>query len=164
MAVRRPVFIDTSTGELTRFATTDTVANDVDFSTVTNPAAAAAGANDIVPGTPVYQTTTADQVAEADASALATAEVSGLAIETIPEDGGTGSIQSDGRLTLTTAQWDAVTGGSGGLTTGSKYFLSLTTGQLTTTAPSADGEVIASVGKAQSTTVLHINITRIIIL
>lgn len=40
-----------------------------------------------------------------------------------------------GKLTLTTAEWDAVTGGSGGLVDGNHYWLSSTTGGLTSSQP-----------------------------
>lgn len=162
MPARRPVYIDTTTGELTRFSATDTFANEVDFLTVTNPAAAAAGANDIPPGSPVY-CLSAGQVAKAKADALSTAKVLALATETIPEDNGSGVTQTDGRLTLTTSQWDAITGQSGGLTACSKYYLDpATAGRLTTTAPSADGQILSPVGTAESSTVFEISIgTRI---
>lgn len=164
MAARRPVYIDTTTGELTRFSATDTFANEVDFLTVTNPAAAAAGANDIPPGAPVY-CIAADQVAEAQANALATAKVIALATETIPKNNGSGVAQTDGRLTLTTGQWDTITGQVGGLTAGSKYYLSPTTsGQMTTAPPSADGQVLSPLGTAKSTTAFEITIgTRIVL-
>jgi len=70
-----------------------------------------------------------------------------------------GSIQTDGILTATTGQWDAVTGQTGGLTVGSIYYLSPTTaGQLTVTPPSAVGHFVARIGKAISETSLEITI------
>jgi hypothetical protein len=64
-----------------------------------------------------------------------------------------------GPLTLTTQQWDAITTQTGGLTLGVPYYLSATTGRLTTTAPSAGGTFIAPVGVAVSHTTLMIQIS-----
>ena len=164
MAAQRPVYFDPTTGELTRFSTTDIFANEVDFLTVTNPAAEAAGANDIPPGTPIY-CSGADEVAESQANALSTAKAIALAAETIPEDSGVGQAQTDGRLTLTTGEWDAVTGDTGGLTPGARYYVSPTTaGMLTTTAPSTDGQVVVPIGSAKSATIMEISFgTRIVL-
>lgn len=61
-----------------------------------------------------------------------------------------------GRLVLTTAQWDARTGDSGGLTAGDYYWLSSTAGGLTKTQPASGyGQCV---GVAESTTVLLVNI------
>lgn len=71
-----------------------------------------------------------------------------------------GDVQLEGILEATTGQWDAVTGQSGGLTTGSTYYLSMTTpGALTTTAPTSSGLVV-QIGKALSTTRFDISIRR----
>lgn len=64
-----------------------------------------------------------------------------------------------GPLSLTTAQWDAVTTQTGGLTLGVPYYLSATTGRLTTTAPSAGGTFVAPVGVALSHTTLMVQIS-----
>jgi hypothetical protein len=67
--------------------------------------------------------------------------------------------------TATTAQWDAVTGGTGGLIPGSMYFLDPTTvGMLTTTAPTASGQVVVDVGRASSTTDLEISLNLSVLL
>src|SRR5882672_7609605 len=108
MAVRRPVYIDTATGELTRFGTTDSV-NEVDFLSVTNNTGGA-----LVIGTPVYPNGVADEVAKADAGALATAKVVGLVADVSIANAGVGNVLTDGRLIATTGQWDAVTGQVGG--------------------------------------------------
>lgn len=164
MAAQRPIYFDPTTGELSRFSPTDTFANEVDFLDVTNPAAAAAGANDIPPGAPVY-CSGANQVAEALADSLSTARAIGLAEGTIPEDNGAGRVQTDGRLTLTTGQWDTITGGSGGLTPGARYYVDPSTaGMLITTAPSTDGDVVVPIGTAKSATLMEISIgTRIVL-
>lgn len=49
--------------------------------------------------------------------------------------GAEGQAVNSGQLELATAQWDAITGGSGGLTPGSDYFLSDTTDGNITLAP-----------------------------
>lgn len=68
------------------------------------------------------------------------------------------TLQFSGPLTLTTVQWDARTGGSGGLAAGFWYYLSASTpGGLTTTAPSAGGEFVTAVGFAEDATTLIIN-------
>jgi hypothetical protein len=54
-------------------------------------------------------------------------------------------------MSASTAQWDVVTGQTGGLTPGAMYFLSNSTdGALTTTAPSTG--YICPIGRALSTT------------
>jgi len=60
-------------------------------------------------------------------------------------------------LQLDTEDWDAVTGGSGGLTLNALYYLSSTTaGHLTTVKPVAGGTLVAPVGRAVSATELLI--------
>jgi len=91
----------------------------------------------------------------AQANASATRLVTGLVLDTSVNNGAAGNIATDGVLTATTAQWDVVTGGSGGLTAGSKYFLSNgTAGGITATAPTTG--YLVYVGKALSTTQLQI--------
>lgn len=94
----------------------------------------------------------------AQANAQSTIRVAGLALAgaaiAAPVD-----ILTDGILTATTGEWDAVTGDTGGLTPGSDYFLSAATGGgLTLTAPTAAGEFVVRVGHAVSTTELEIEI------
>jgi len=91
----------------------------------------------------------------AQANASTTRLVTGLVLDTSVNNGAAGNIATDGVLTATTAQWDVVTGGSGGLTAGSKYFLSNgTAGGITATAPTTG--YLVYVGKALSTTQLQI--------
>lgn len=61
-----------------------------------------------------------------------------------------------GKATLTTGQWDAVTGDVGGLTAGDYYWLSSTAGGLTRTQPTSG--IAQRVGVALSTTVLLVTI------
>ncbi len=108
--------------------------------------------------TPVYQTGVANEVAKAQANAVGTSKVMGLLTEAIA-DGASGYALTDGRIVGTTGEWDAVTGQVGGLTPGSDYYLDpATAGELTTTVPTADGQVLAPVGKAASTTEFDITI------
>lgn len=62
-----------------------------------------------------------------------------------------------GELALTTAQWDAVTGQSGGLTPSAIYYLGLAPGTLTTTPPSSSGQLVCQVGRAMSATSLFVS-------
>ncbi|MEX0827571.1 MAG: hypothetical protein WD005_01325 [Haliea sp.] len=158
MSLQRPLKYDPTTGEIARFAADDFI-NEVDFLTVNNETGAP-----LIKCTPVYQTATANEVAKAQADAIATARVIALLVDAIA-DGTSGSALSDGRMSASTAEWDAVTGQTGGLTPGSKYYVSPTTaGMLTTTAPTADGHVVAPVGTAKSTVEFEVSIgTRVVL-
>jgi hypothetical protein len=105
--------------------------------------------------TPVY-IVTADKIAPAKADAVGTVKVVALATAAIAVSAA-GICQIEGILVATTGQWDAVTGGSGGLTAGSVYYLSAATaGGITTTAPTTG--YVAQIGIALSTTELNIQI------
>lgn len=111
----------------------------------------------IVIGTPMYQAGSND-ARRTIATSLAAATVIGLCLSTSVANGAAAVIQTDGIFVATTGQWDAVTGGSGGLTIGSRYYVSTSAGGLTATAPSTIGQIVAQVGKAISTTELLIEI------
>lgn len=66
-----------------------------------------------------------------------------------------GSVQSSGPLTLSTADWDAQTGGSGGLTPGAIYYNGVN-GALVTTPPTASGSYSAIVGVAETAETMNI--------
>ena len=67
-------------------------------------------------------------------------------------------LQYAGPLTLTTAQWDARTSGSGGLFAGLWYYLSPSTpGAITATAPSVGGEFVTPIGYAYDATTMIVN-------
>lgn len=101
----------------------------------------------------------------AQADALSTSEVLGLVYDASIAAAASGGILTDGKLTATTGQWDAVTGDVGGLTAGDRYYLDETTaGNITSTAPTADGDVVAPIGTALSTTEMEINIEHTILL
>lgn len=95
-------------------------------------------------------------VRKATANAAGTSDVTGLAYADI-NAATNGVIATSGEMTATTAQWDAVTGQTGGLTPGARYFLDNTTaGRITTTPPSSG--YICPVGKAISTTKMLVRI------
>lgn len=97
---------------------------------------------------------------KAQANAAGTKDVIGLVAQSPSiANGVSGAITIDGQLSATTAQWDAVTGGSGGLVFKTRYYLDPTTsGKLTSTAPSTVGQFVCEVGIAESTTDMKINI------
>lgn len=109
--------------------------------------------------TPVYASG-AGQVNKAQADSASTKNVLGLiADEDVPPTS-EGAVQSDGIFTATTGEWDAVTGDVGGLVVGSKYYLdAATAGMLSATVPSTQGDYVAMVGIALSTTEMEISIT-----
>lgn len=152
--------LDTVSGDLTTLSgDVDTLSTDFD---ALNDSFNVTMQNDdpmvaIPPGTPVY-VSGANLVDLAKADAASTAVVLGLATASIAGDEA-GVLRTSGALTLTTGQWDAVTGGSGGLTAGSVYYLSeATAGLLTTTAPSMMGEQVVPVGIALNATTLLVRV------
>lgn len=154
MPARKPlVIINGVTQQLPAGDTLDASASEVDVVSLTNAAGSAA-----VIGIPVY-ISAANAFQPARANASGTCDVAGLVKDTSIAAGASGSVQTDGVFTASTAQWDAVTGGTGGLTPGAIYYLSAgTAGRLTATAPSSTGEFVSRVGKALSTTALEITI------
>ncbi len=117
-----------------------------------------ANAGAIVIGTPVYSSA-AGSVNKGQANASGTAKVIGLVRDASIGAAAVGTIQTDGILNATTAQWDAVAGTTGGLTFGSLYFLSAATvGLLTATAPTTAGQLNVRVGRAISATEMVIGV------
>lgn len=101
----------------------------------------------------------AGTVALAQANASATKGVIGLVKDTSIAASASGAIQTDGVLTASAAQWDAVigSGNTGGLTPGATYYLSAATaGGITSTAPSTQGQYVVPIGVALSPTALDI--------
>jgi hypothetical protein len=119
----------------------------------------------VVIGAPVY-TSANDTFLKAQANAATTEKVTGLVAQAPSiANGATGPVQTDGVLSATTAQWDAVAGTTGGLTAGSYYYLDpATSGKITATAPSTVGQYVRRLGKAISTTELLIMIEPSILL
>lgn len=97
----------------------------------------------------------------ATANAAGTKDVIGLVMATSIASSVAGPVATSGTVTATTTQWDAVTGQTGGLTFGARYYLSNTTAGALTTTPPTSGYVI-QVGVALSTTKLALNIGPVI--
>lgn len=115
---------------------------------------------DLMFGQPVYQIDQSN-AGLACANSAETRNVLGLVSDTvIPMHTGTGNVQTNGALTGTIAQWEAVTGIAGGLTPNKDYFLDIITGWLTTSPSFADGNHLCFVGTALSTTEFLIKIQR----
>ena len=113
--------------------------------------------SDVIPGTPIYVTNLA-RLEIAQASGLPQARMVGI-VTSATLAGFAADAQTQDVLTLTTGQWDAVTGGTGGLTPGSVYYLSATAGELTTTPPATPASVYNTrAGIAISSTQLDIKI------
>ena len=153
MASRKPLVLNG--GQIEQLQSGDTLnaaVTEVDVVARTNDEAGA-----IVIGAPVYVFDN-DGVKKAQANASGTAKVLGLVTNSSVSAGASATIQTNGVLTATTTQWDAITGQSGGLTAGSYYFLDpSTSGKLTTTAPTSAGQLVVNVGLALSTTEMQIN-------
>ena len=103
------------------------------------------------------------QVVPAKADLGATAFVVGLYVAAA---GGLGpvvrpvTVKNTGPVELTTAEWDAITGESGGLTVDERYYLSAATaGKLTGTPPVGTGTFQTLVGIALSTTQLLLQLS-----
>lgn len=108
-------------------------------------------------GSPVYSSA-AGAFSLAKGDTMAHALCIGLVQVDIP-NGISGTVQFTGPLTLTTAQWDARTGGSGGLAFGTKYYVDpATAGMLTTIAPSTVGQFLTLVGVGISPTQMKLQL------
>ena len=155
MAAQKPLVI--IAGQIQQLPVGDTLAaaaTEVDVIAKLN-----ANAGTIVIGTPVYPSS-ATQVDKAGAAAAGTRRVLGLMQSVSTASGVSGFVQTDGVLTASTAQWDAVAGTTGGLAAGTVYYLSATAGLLTATAPSTSGHYVCEVGMALSPTELEIDTHR----
>ena len=155
MALKKPLVI--TAGQVQQLQAGDVLdvalTGEVDIVSLENE-----NAGTIVIGTPVYASS-AGKVDKALADDAGTVELIGLVQPTTILTTASGNIQTDGVLTATTAQWDAVTGDTGGLTAGSIYYLDPdTAGLLTTTAPSTTGDFAVRIGKGLSTTDMEISI------
>jgi hypothetical protein len=158
MAERKPLVLD-SNGNITQLQSGDTldaVAKEVDAFGMINEEI-----NPIVKLSPVY-VSSAGSVKNSQANAPATHKVLGLAMTTIAPTA-IGAIQTDGQVTGTIAEWNAITGQVGGLTPGATYFLDeANLGRLRVT-PNTTGSLVV-IGEALSTTALDLNIEKPILL
>ena len=106
----------------------------------------------------------ADAVNKAQANAIGTKDVLGLALTAVAA-AASGIVQTNGIVALTTAQWDAIAGTTGGLTFNTRYFLSpAQPGLMTATVPTTVGQYVAEIGRALSTTELRVEPTTPILL
>lgn len=160
MALRKPLVLNAGTVQQLQSADTlDAVQSGGDAIVQTN-----ANAGSIVIGAPVYSSAN-NSVDKAQANAAGTSRVLGLVRDTSIGAAATGAIQTNGVLTATTGQWDAVFGTTGGLTVNTRYYLSATTAGLgTATAPTTTGQYVTLLGTALSTTDFNVNIEPTILL
>lgn len=118
----------------------------------------------VAAGSPVYSAG-AGTFDKAKADSLST---SALIIGLLQADTATtasGDVQDTSGLTLTTGQWDARTGQTGGLTPDAAYYVDPTTaGKLTSVAPTTVGQVVAPIGVALSTTIMLVRIGQSVLL
>lgn len=159
MALRKPLVL--SGGQIQQLQTGDTLdaaQSGGDVIVLTNDEAGA-----LIQGNVVYMDAV-DGVKKAKADAAGTAKPVGLSVGA-PAAAASGQIMIAGILTLTTAQWDAAFGTTGGLAFGTLYYLSAATAGLgTVTAPSTVGNYVVELGIALSTTELLVRIRQTILL
>jgi len=147
MAVKKPIVI--TNGQLEQLQTGDSI----DLGNIVTRNNNEAGA--MVVGNIVYINGANAQLAQADAQS--TIRVAGFVVT-----GGAAAspvdIKTEGIVTLTTGEWDAVAGTTGGLTPGATLFLSAAVaGEGTETSPTAAGEFVVRCGHALSATELEID-------
>lgn len=117
----------------------------------------------VVVGKAVYLLANGTGAALADANGTAPARnVMGLVSVGAPGSGGNVTVLEEGELTLTTAQWDAVAGTTGGLAAFTEYYLSGTPGAITATVPATTGDTDIVVGIAKSATVMHVRVRHVL--
>ncbi len=154
MALRKPlVIISGIVQQMSSADVLDASVAEVDVISKTNGNAGA-----VVCGAPVYAKSDTEYD-KGRANASGTIRIIGLQKDASVAAAGTGIIQTDGILPLTTVQWDAVAGTTGGLIFNTVYYLDpATAGKITSTAPSAAGQYVVPVGIALSTTELDIDL------
>ena len=161
MTIRKPLVIGTD-GRIQQLQSSDTIQVATTQTDVIAKQNNEAGA--IVIGTPVYANA-ATGVKKAQANAVSTSQVIGLVYDASITNGVSGQIATDGFLTATTTQWDAVAGTTGGLAFNTLYFLDpATPGKITATVPVTVGQCVVAIGTAMSTTDLDINIQEYVLL
>lgn len=148
MALKKPLVL--TNGEVEQLQPGDYI-SEVDLVQLVN-----GEASTIAKGTPVY-IFSADTCKKAKADAAGTSCTFGLVAASNITTGVAGGIQTNGVLAATTGEWDAITGGSGGLTANTKYYLSNATAGTLTSTPVSTG-YSQRVGIAISSTELEIDI------
>lgn len=131
MTLRKQIVYNASTGKAEVLQTGDYVSS-TDIPTYIN-----GDSGSHIPGQVVYPSA-AGTVQKARANAAGTMPAIALAQTTVA-NGVSGAYQSDGTISLTTAEWDAVAGTTGGLTAKTEYFVSGATAGLLTATPPATG-------------------------
>ena len=154
MSLRKPlVLVDGRIRQIAASDTIDALISEVDVINQQNN-----NVSSVIIGSPVYNDG-AGTVDLAQADAVGTVEVLGFVKDATIAAAASGAIQTDGIMVATTAQWDTVTGDSGGLTAGAVYFLDPDTpGKITKTAPTTVGDFVVRLGKAVSTTEFEITV------
>jgi hypothetical protein len=155
MAIKKPLVIGTN-GLPQQIQSGDTITvpnSGTDLQGMINGEAGA-----VVIGAPMY-ISAAGTVKKAQSNAAGTADVFGLMFDVSTAAAASGQVAKNGLVTATTGQWDAVTGQTGGLTFGAKYFLDpATAGRMTTTPPTTVGQLVVLLGTAQSSTEMDVDI------
>jgi len=162
MALRRPIVLGT-TGRKELLQAGDTL--DIGYSPLGIDFTNTSGSS-IPAGTPVYVVGTTVHLSD-QGGGDSTSWVQGLVTATVAGNA-SGRIQFSGLLTLTTAEWDAVAGTTGGLTPNAKlWFHTTVAGKLTGTLPNISSTInkyLISIGRAQSATTLEIRISARVLL
>jgi hypothetical protein len=157
MALRLPLVI--VNGQISQLPAGDTLNAPVSAPETLSQTAAST----MIAGQVVYNNS-ADSIEKAKADASGTSKPVGMCQAAITA-AASGNIVVNGVLTLTTAQWDALAGTTGGLAAGTVYYLSPTTpGLITSTPPSTIGQFLVELGMAISTTELKVQIRQTIAL
>lgn len=152
MAIKKPLVL--TNGEIEQLQSGDTIDVQPDSYEATFTST-------VIAGEPVY-IDGGSSVDQAQANASATSDVAGLAATAVTA-ASTGTVIFNGTVTLTTLEWDAVAGTTGGLTAGAKYFLSdSTAGRLVEqgSIPTVAGRFVVEVGEALDSTDLLVQIRR----
>lgn len=161
MALKKPLVV--SSGQIQQLQAGDTLdapQSGGDEMLMTNNNAGA-----VVIGCPVYMVAV-DAFDKARANAAGTSRVIGMVAKSPSiANGASGPVRLDGPLTATTPEWDAVTGGSGGLVFNTVYYLDpAAVGKITSTAPTTVGQLVVEIGVGLSTTEMQLNIKSPILL
>lgn len=146
MAIRRPLVV--ITGEVQELPLADNLPDDSQLLSRTFTST-------VLPGEPVY-VDGAGSVDQAQADALGTSDVLGIAPAAVTA-AQPGNVVTDGVVTLTTGEWDAVAGTTGGLSPGAKYFLDpAVAGRVEEGSSAAATEYVVEIGEGLSTTEMHV--------
>ncbi len=145
MAIKKPLVLNSTTNKPEQLQTGDTLADNVNKYQLIN-----GNAGTLIICTPVY-ISAAGTMDKARANAAGTSNCIGLVMDATILTTASGYIAFQDIMVATTAQWDAVTGQTGGLTPGDTYFLDEATAGKLKTGAVATGYV-QEVGTATSTT------------